>query len=306
LAELERVEGVAEPEPTEAEEWTQTQSVKRMFLPEPERAPSIGPGDPLVRVVVAVPMERTIQQEAFFGFVRLFRQGWSMAQLPYCRNDIAREWFGRFLRDQKNEDGTPKYTHILMLDSDHVHPEDIVQRLARWVWLYPNTVKVVGGLNFRRGEPYDPCAFINPGDSKFHRLADWGRGLLEVEALGTGSMLIAREVFETLEEPWFNYEYPGGDFTPGTDMSFSAKCREAGIRLWVDGSTTSPHLGVKEIGQDEYREYVARQQGKTVLVTPEDADMAAQVRRQIAAQMEARASDSSSDGNSAPDGTRGD
>ena len=119
-------------------------------------------------------------------------------------------------------------------------------------------------------------------------------------------MLIAREVFETLEEPWFNYEYPGGDFTPGTDMSFSAKCREAGIRLWVDGSTTSPHLGVKEIGQDEYREYVARQQGKTVLVTPEDADMAAQVRRQIAAQMEARASDSSSDGNSAPDGTRGD
>ena len=257
-----------------AEDWVETAAVSRRFYPEPERVFAVSPQDPNVRIVIAIPMERTIMQEAFFSFARIFQQGWPMARLPYTRNDIAREKFGQFVRDETMPDGiTPKYTHILMLDSDHAHPEDIVQRLARWVFLYPSTVKVVGGLNFRRGEPYDPCAFVDPGDGSFHRLAHWGRGILEVDALGTGSMLIAREVFEMIPEPWFNYEYPNGDFTPGTDMTFSRKCREHGIALWVDGTTTSPHLGVNEIGQEQYREHVAKMQGRTVAVTPEDATL---------------------------------
>ena len=261
------------------EDWVETAAVSRRFYPEPERVFAVSPQDPNVRIAIAIPMERTIMQDAFFSFARIFQQGWPMARLPYTRNDIAREKFGQFVRDEKMPDGvTPKYTHILMLDSDHAHPEDIVQRLARWVFLYPSTVKVVGGLNFRRGEPYDPCAFVDPGDGTFHRLAHWGRGILEVDALGTGSMLIAREVFETLEEPWFNYEYPKGDFTPGTDMSFSRKCKEAGIALWVDGTTTSPHLGINEIGPAEYHEYVTRARGQTVLVSPEDAALLAEVK----------------------------
>jgi hypothetical protein len=268
LAELTMREGMID----DPKEWTLTAEVSRKFLPEPERIHVIGAQDPTVRIVLAIPMERTMMQEAFFSFARIFQQGWAMARLPYTRNDIAREKFAQFLLNEKAPDGvTPKYTHILMLDSDHAHPEDIVMRLARWVFLYPQSVQVVGGLNFRRGEPYDPCAFIDPGDGQFHRLAQWGKGLLSVEALGSGSLLIAREVFEKIPAPWFNYAYPGGDMTPGTDMTFSAKCRAAGITLWVDGTTTSPHLGINEIGADDYHEYVTKAQGKTVLMSPEDA-----------------------------------
>lgn len=262
-------------------EWALTAEAPRRFIPEPERIHVIGAQDPVVRIVIGIPMERTIMQEAFFSFARIFQQGWPMARLPYTRNDIAREKFAQFLVNEKMPDGvTPKYTHLLMLDSDHAHPEDIVMRLARWVFLYPNTVQVVGGLNFRRGEPYDPCAFIDPGDGQFHRIAQWGKGLLNVEALGSGSMLIAREVFEKIPPPWFNYQYPNGDMTPGTDMTFSAKCREAGVTLWVDGTTTSPHLGINEIGAAEYREYVTKAQGRTVLVSPEDAALLAEVKAQ--------------------------
>ena len=273
MADLELIEGEKQGE------WVETAAVSRKFIPEPERVHVITAQDPVVRIVLAIPMERTMMQEAFFGFARIFQQGYAMARLPYTRNDIAREKFAQFLVNERMPDGvTPKYTHLLMLDSDHAHPEDIVQRLARWVFLYPNTVQVVGGLNFRRGEPYDPCAFIDPGDGQFHRIAHWGKGLLSVEALGTGSMLIAREVFERIPPPWFNYSYPGGDMTPGTDMTFSAKCREAGITLWVDGTTTSPHLGINEIGPDQYREYVTKAQGRTVLLSPEDAALLAEIR----------------------------
>lgn len=233
-------------------EWAIREEIKREFMPEPA-GPPLRSNDPHMRVAVGIPVERTIMQEAFHAFVAIFQQGWSLAQLPYTRNDVARHKLGRFLLDSD-------YTHILMLDSDHVHPPDIVQRLARWFQVYPD-LRVVGGLNFRRGEPYDPCAFIDPGDGEFHRLAEWGQGLVRVDALGTGSMMIDRRVFEQLPEEagWFDYDYPNHSQWPGTDMTFSARCREAGIGLWCDTTTTSPHIGALMIDESTYRAFLAEQ-----------------------------------------------
>lgn len=234
--------------------------VERRVLPAPHGGRLLTPHDRAMRVVIGIPMERTIGQLPFFGFAQIFVQGWPLARLEYTRNDIARCKFAEFLlRDDT-------YTHLLMLDSDHVHPPDIVQRLARWFQAYPDEVQVMGGLNFRRGEPYDPCAFIDPGDGKFRRIAEWGAngGAIEVEALGSGSLMIAREAFETLQErglvhahrPFFGYDY-SVDGWPGTDMWFSALCREAGITLWCDTTTTSPHVGDRLIDERTYRQWMA-------------------------------------------------
>lgn len=240
-----------EPKP---EEWALRETMQRRMLAEPA-VPLLTARDPQMRVAVGIPMERTMLQEAVFGFIGIFQQGWAFAQLPYTRNDVARHKLASFLLDSD-------YTHLLMLDSDHVHPPDIVQRLARWFQAYPDMVQVVGGLNFRRGEPYDPCAFVDPGDGQFHRLAEWGRGAVEVDALGTGSMMIARSVFEQLPEDagWFDYEYPNHTGWPGTDMTFSKRCREAGITLWCDTTCTSPHIGTMLIGEDTYRTFLAQQE----------------------------------------------
>jgi hypothetical protein len=199
-------------------------------------------------------MERTIMQEAFFGFAAILQQGWSLVRLPYTRNDVARHQLCQFLLQSD-------YTHLLMLDSDHWHPVDVVQRLARWFQAYPE-LRVVGGLNFRRGEPYDPCAFVDPGDGEFHRLAEWAPGLLRVDALGTGSMMIDRRVFDVLPEEggWWDYDYPNHSAWPGTDMAFCRRCREAGITLWCDTTCVSPHLGVQMIDESTYRRFLAEQQ----------------------------------------------
>lgn len=244
-------------------DWQISETLSREALPEPLHVRPLVHGDPRMNVVIGVPMERTIMQEAFFGFVQIFQQGWSMGRLPYTRNDIARHKMVQFLLEGK-------YTHLLMLDSDHVHPADIVPRLARWFLAYPGIVEVVGGLNFRRGEPFDPCAFVDPGDGQFHRLANWVQGALRVDALGTGSMMIARSVFDKLPEAegWFDYAYPDHEGWPGTDMTFSRKCREKGIKLWVDTTTISPHIGTQMIDEATYKAWIAERMAGQVQRDP--------------------------------------
>lgn len=227
--------------------------VQRRVLPEPQGGRVVTPQDADIRILIGIPMERTIGQLAFFGFIRIFTQGWPLAKLEYTRNDIARCKFGEFLMSSE-------FTHLLMLDSDHVHPEDIAPRLARWFRAYPDEVQVCGGLNFRRGVPFDPCAFVDPGDGSYRRMAQWEPGAIEVDALGSGSIMIAKSVFEALPQssgnPWFGYNYSDLQGWPGTDMWFSKRCHEQGIALWCDTTTTSPHVGDTLITEDTYRAWL--------------------------------------------------
>lgn len=223
----------------------------RARLNQPTLSRRLTPAD--FKVLLGIPMERTIGQRAFFGFADILVQGWPLAQQDYTRNDIARCNLAEYLLQSE-------YTHLLMLDSDHVHPSDIVDRLARWFIVYPDQVQVVGGLNFRRGEPYDPCAFIDPGDGSFRRMAEWCKpdeepGAIEVDALGSGSIMIERKVFEQIDRPFFGYDYSIEGW-PGTDMWFSAKCRKAGIKLWCDTSTTSPHISDQLIDGETWKAWM--------------------------------------------------
>lgn len=171
--------------------------------------------------------------------------------MNYSRTDLSRNKLAiEVIKD-------PTLTHILMLDIDHKHPIDIVQRLAKWVLLDPE-VKIVGGLNFRRSYPHDPCCHLLDTDGVAHAPAMWDQGLMEVSAIGTGSILIHREVFENIQPPWFfnTYDKVWDDVWPGEDMGFSQKCREYGYKMFVDTTTTSPHIGEYEIGEANFRQAI--------------------------------------------------
>jgi len=203
------------------------------------------------RIVASVLQERAMAHadDVFPNFWGIAANGVALLHQDYGRTDVVRNQLVRsFLQSN--------FTHLLMLDVDHIHPTNIVQRLARWVMLYPE-VKVVGGLNFRRGEPYEPCCFIKGDDGKFYAPAEWEPGLIEVDAIGTGSILIAREVFEQMEPPWFWVDYSGvwEDVWPGEDMGFSANCRRLGIKMFVDTTTTSPHMIDAVVDESSFRNY---------------------------------------------------
>ncbi|RPJ24411.1 MAG: glycosyltransferase family 2 protein [Planctomycetaceae bacterium] len=149
------------------------------------------------RIVVGVPMERTMAHadDVFFNFLAIAQNGVPFIKQNYTRTDVARNKMAMQLLQSD-------FTHLLMLDVDHIHPTDIVQRLARWVVADPGK-QVIGGLNFRRGEPYEPCCFLIGPDGRYYAPAEWERGLVKVDIIGTGSILISREVFERMQPPWF-------------------------------------------------------------------------------------------------------
>lgn len=211
---------------------------------------------PYPRVLVGIPLERNVPHasKTFHRFLEIAAQGPVIMNQSYTRTDLARNRFAMKLLESQ-------FTHLLMLDLDHVHPVDIVQRLARWVLADPGRL-VVGGLNFRRSEPYEPCCFVRDKNGLLASPAKWTPGLMRVDYLGTGSIMIHRKVFEMLEPPWFfniyDDELRWADTWPGEDIGFNQKCTDAGIELFVDTSTTSPHLTDGLVTESTFNNYLQK------------------------------------------------
>ena len=215
-----------------------------------------GNGDkPWPRVVIGMPMERSIPQCGVWSLAQLAQLGYPLFQLPYTRVDVARN---QFARDLLKSD----FTHILMLDDDHKHPPEIVERLTRWV-VQDKTRMVISAFVQRRGEPYDPCMYFPSGDGGLYSPVDFPEGLIQVRNqygpgwVGTGAVLISREVFEKIPWPWFAYEYTKEDEYPTEDVYFSKKCIEYGIDVWVDTTVECPHLTERFITKELYMQYIA-------------------------------------------------
>jgi hypothetical protein len=197
-------------------------------------------------------MERNISDAAFAPFWNIARQGWPLIDHLYGRTDVNRNRMGLVLKDQAKD-----FTHICMLDGDHTHPADTVLKLGRWAMQDPTRL-VISGLHFRRGAPFDPCAFCFGADGELHAPVEWEQGLVNVDAVGHGSILIHRSVFEILPAPWWAYSYvhAHNDIYPSEDMYFSHLCRQFGIQMWTDTTQTSPHLITSTVDETSFRLYL--------------------------------------------------
>lgn len=211
------------------------------------------------RVLIGIPVERTINQHAFHAFLRIAQRGHAFIKKPYTRTDIACNSFVEQLLESD-------FTHLLILGSDHIHPPDVVERLIKWV-KEDGDRKVVAGLNFRRGAPFDPLAFVEH-EGQYCPIAEWEQGLVKVDLLGTGTCLISREVFETIPKPWFYYDYSKvqeGKWI-SEDITFCNLCTQYGFDLWVDTTTVSPHLITTSIDENTFRQYMEENPLETVEV----------------------------------------
>jgi hypothetical protein len=210
-----------------------------------------------IKPVVVIPLERTqaFAEQTIPRFVALGSLGAEFMWFPYGRIDLVRNLAGiQLLRSD--------FTHLIMLDADHEHPvgnNDIIRRLARWTIVKPD-VQVVGALNFKRGKPFNPVCYVETKDEGiFSALSDWTPGLLKVALSGAGAIMINREVFEQLPMPWFYNIYDKaylGEY-PGEDIGFSINCMKNGIDMYVDTTTTCPHLTASTINEETFRKFLA-------------------------------------------------
>lgn len=147
-----------------------------------------------------------------------------------CYVDNARD---KIVEDAKQRGAT----HLMFIDSDMEFPPEAIQKLLDY------NLDIVAGLYPRRQYPYRPTInrinskkLIIPSSFPYDRL-------FEVDAAGTGFMLIDMKVFAKLgEPPYFKiqnfYGKPIRD-----DVFFCISARKKGFKVWVDPTMTIGHVG---------------------------------------------------------------
>ena len=114
---------------------------------------------------------------------------------------------------------------LLFLDSDMIFPAETIERLIS------HGRDVVGATYPRK---ILPLAFIgNRLDGVPFSLAD--KGVIEATRMPAGCLLIKRDIFDRMQEPFFRcgYDEKSGEIL-GEDFWFSDRVRALGYSLWCD------------------------------------------------------------------------
>jgi hypothetical protein len=136
-------------------------------------------------------------------------------------------------------------TNILFWDSDTVAPPGAVQKLL------DADKSVIGGVVYTKSGYHSPVfgywdkkrqMFSTPIPFEYNKLR-------QVDILGTGFMMVKREVFEKLERPWFQCYEKGGNARE--DIYFCLKCKEAGIPIYIDTGLHCGHVATPYIITNE-------------------------------------------------------
>ncbi|UCC32020.1 MAG: hypothetical protein JSU86_07020 [Phycisphaerales bacterium] len=95
--------------------------------------------------------------------------------------------------------------------------------------------------------PFLMSAFRRTGEH-FFPIMDVCHGLVEVDAIASGCMLIARRVIEKMKAPFLReWDPDSGLVTRGTDMAFCTRAKQAGFRVWSHMDYKAHHFNTIDL-----------------------------------------------------------
>lgn len=129
-------------------------------------------------------------------------------------------------------------THILFIDDDMAFaPNSLLNLLA-----YDKDI--VSGLYLSRSSPHLPVMF-NICNGKYIRrfLKPAEHGLIEVDAVGFGFLLVQTRVFESLKPPYVRHGEIWQD-KRNEDLGFCNRAQWVGFKIYCDLDTPIGHMGM--------------------------------------------------------------
>ena len=138
----------------------------------------------------------------------------------------------------------PEATDLYFMDYDVVPPLGTLRKLLDYnapivAGIYPMDVDR-GVWSFKVGRDWWPKEKPIPNE------------LIDASIVGGSTLLVAREVFRYLEDPYFKITYRAIDdkgkcYEEGEDEYFSRTAREAGFKLIVDSSIVCEHYNYRRL-----------------------------------------------------------
>lgn len=159
-----------------------------------------------------------------------------------------------FLENEDNE-------WLLMIDNDVVPPGDILKMVDHDKKIVSATVTV------KKEGPPQPVIVRERDDGKLRSISleefndeVTDEGLIEVDGVGTGCLLVHRSIFEEMQPPWFKFMYnEDGTLKLGEDFYFARKLLEKGEDVYVSAEYVCSHFRKTDL--TEYAQLVAEAEG---------------------------------------------
>ena len=149
------------------------------------------------------------------------------------------------------------FDYLFFVDNDVILPKNALVDLYNMQWYFsvgtyprkeertinnPDPFTTLYYHHDRNKEVY--CPFFLP----FHELKEGY--ITPVDCCGLGCALIKKDLFLSIEQPWFFFAHEGNpqkgstdEYCIGEDMYFCRKVIRAGVQIWAHGSVICGHLG---------------------------------------------------------------
>jgi hypothetical protein len=197
-------------------------------------------------IVIAIPTSRYVVDFRLAGWLYRIRENEhtkptlvfkGMQPIDANRNALVQQ----FLEDEHNE-------WLLFLDDDMIPKFPLEE-------LFKGHKKIVSALTcvMQNGVPgplimkSSPSTIKNPilfepfKESDIDK-QDASNRLIKVDGVGTGCLLIHRDVFKAIDPPWFRFQYtPDGLIELSEDYYFCEKVKKAGFELFIDPNCACGH-----------------------------------------------------------------
>lgn len=130
----------------------------------------------------------------------------------------------------------PDCDYLMMIDSDIVPPPNIMR-------LIDFDKDIITPFMFTRQKGELLPLFLKRDKDGIYSIDDYlnKTGLQEIDATGTGCIIIKREVLEKVDKPFENRYDKDGIKVLGLDLSFCQKAKELGYRCWVHLDYVASH-----------------------------------------------------------------
>jgi len=198
-----------------------------------------------VKLAIALPIsEEKVHTQFFISFLGLDRP--EDCHVIFPKTQFHMSDLGKIRTHLCEQAISLGCTHILFMDTDQVyHDTDLIPRLLA------HGKDIVGGKVHRRYPPFEPILNVDRQHVD-DGIIDRG-GLVEVDATGTGCLLVRIDALNNIPKPWFEMSVNDDGKPIGEDIGFCYKAKGVGYRIYVDCDVEIGHLALIQVGDSLYQ-----------------------------------------------------